>query len=66
MKSKMKIKRFKPDPTKYWKVLKAVHMKMRFMDYFLQIFDHGKIINVKNMNPIWEDFKSMYENNKNF
>lgn len=57
MKSKMKIKRFRGDESKNWKILKAVHMKIRFMDQFIQIFDHGKIMDVKRMNYMWDQFK---------
>lgn len=56
----MKIQRFKSDDTKKWKILKAVHMKMRFMDNFVQIFDFGFIKDVKRMNVIWDEFKEDY------
>lgn len=41
-------------------------MKIRFMDYFMQVFDHGKIVDVKRMNYLWEEFKQFYQKCKNF
>lgn len=62
----MKIKRFRGDESKSWKIIKCVHMKIRFMDYFMQVFDHGKIVDVKRMNYLWEEFKQFYQKCKNF
>ncbi len=62
----MKIQRFKSDPTKNWKTLKAVHMKMRFIDYFIQLFDYGHIKDVKRMNPAWDEFKQEFLKTSNF
>ena len=43
-----------------WKTLKAVHMKTRFMENFLQLKKHGSIIDIKKMLPFWEEIKKRF------
>jgi hypothetical protein len=43
-----------------WKILKAYHLKIRFLDYFLQIHDKGFIFDVKRTTSVWNEAKSIY------
>jgi hypothetical protein len=63
----MKCKRLagetKNNPNKFWKLLKTKHMKMRFMDNFLQLsseVDEGRngnkiSIDVTRLLPLWKE-----------
>lgn len=41
-------------------------MKIRFMDNFLQLYNLGRIYDVRRVNHVWQEFKEEYERTKDF